>query len=97
MSNRELSAQKTGSQTVGLATRQRHGLLHKDDKAKLDDLGVDPSSDITVFTTATRPTPGPDAPKLISVKDAGAPEQLQVCVRRSDGAYEWIIFGIASF
>ncbi len=50
-----------------------------------------------VYTSSTLPTA--DATqhgKLVLVKDANRPEELRCCMRRSNGAYEWAIIGVAS-
>ncbi len=51
------------------------------------------------YTTATRPPASAYwvARGLIYVKDPGMPGTYQGCGERSDGGYEWIVVGMASF
>jgi hypothetical protein len=51
---------------------------------------------IAEYTTAGRPVPSATAPQLIRVRDVGSAEQVQICLRDSTGAYEWVVIGIAS-
>lgn len=49
------------------------------------------------FETATLPTA--DATwlgRLVRLKDAGAPEQILICITTSGGAYEWVVVALAS-
>ena len=53
---------------------------------------------IPQYSSVSRPTAGGNvAGWIIRVKDSGQPEQVQVCVSKSDGRYEWVVVGIASF
>lgn len=49
------------------------------------------------YTTAARPAASSaNEGMLIRVKDTSSPEQVQVCVTTSAGAYEWITVALAS-
>ncbi len=52
---------------------------------------------LAVYTTAARPAASVgNEGTLIRVKDASSPEQVQVCVTTSAGAYEWVVVALAS-
>lgn len=50
------------------------------------------------FTSADRPSPSAEVSgKMIRVKDAGKPEELQICLQRSTGVFEWVSVSVASY
>jgi hypothetical protein len=49
-------------------------------------------------TSRTRPAAGSAvAGKVVRVKDDGMPEQMQCCLQRSNGDWEWVVLAISSF
>ena len=67
-------------------------------EAEVQALKTDILSGTIIYTTATRPAASATfADRVIRLLDAGASEQLQMCMVRSDGStYEWVTIAQAS-